>query len=104
MTVTSFTPVQTQILQNCHIHAYATGFDVAVLALILKALGECKTPVFEPLSDTGICIGNNTDTGIGIGVFLFPIITKSDTSHTQLNVSDFNSADLVCRSCVGAQR
>lgn len=54
MTVTSFTAVQTEIEQNCHLHAYTTGNSGMVSALRFQVRVEHSTLVLVPIPDTGI--------------------------------------------------
>lgn len=53
VTFTSFTAAQTQIEQNCHLHAYTS---VMVLACITWVPVELATLVSVPIPDTGISV------------------------------------------------
>lgn len=52
LSVTSFTAVQTEIEQHCHVHANTTGLGVVVSAGIIVH----STLVSVPVRGTGICI------------------------------------------------
>lgn len=105
LTVTSFTAVQTQIEQNCPIHAYTTVIGVVVSAQILRARVERKTPVLVTLSDTGTN-WYQYPTLVSVPVRSCSSSLQNRTHHTRTVklLRLFNSADLVCRCCVGASR